>query len=65
MSDEPQTVREIEQHKVSYAVHGLMSAVKDVSDLSNNQPSLVRHEYEDIELAYSHLGRMLAKVRGA
>lgn len=63
MSDEPQTVHEIEQHKVSYAVHSLMSSVKDVSELSGNP--LIRNEYEDIELAYSHLGRMLAKVRGA
>lgn len=66
MPDEPQTTFEIDRHKVAMAVHGLMSAASDLSALARNQylEPLVRHEFEDIEAAHKHIGRMLDRIRG-
>lgn len=62
---EPETTFEVDQDKVARAVHHLMSATKDLSDLSEDQflTSLMRQEYEDIELTHEHLGRMLERLR--
>lgn len=67
MIGEPETTFEIDQDKVGRAVHDLMSAAKGLSDLSEDQflTTLIRQEYEDIELTHEHLGRMLQKLRGA
>lgn len=67
MTDEPITPLEIDQHNVASAVHGLMSAASTLSSLSNHQrlAPLVRNEYEDIELAHAHVGRLLERIRGA
>lgn len=65
--DEPQTTFDIDQHKVGMAVHGLMSSASDLSALARNPnlEPLVRSEYEDIEAAHKHIGRMLERIRGA
>lgn len=62
---DPETCFEIDQDRVARAVHSLMTAAKDVSDLSDDRilSSLVRHEYEDIEITHAHLGRVLQKLR--
>lgn len=65
MSDEPKTAFELDQHKVASAIHGLMSSASDLSKLADDRflGSLVRLEYEDIELAHAHIGRLLDRVR--
>ncbi len=65
MRDEPETAFDLDQHKVAMAVHGLMSSASDLFALARNPylETLVRNEYEDIEAAHKHIGRMLEQIK--
>jgi hypothetical protein len=61
----PLTAREISEHSTAMAVYELMSATKTLSELGAsiaNAP-LVKRELNDIELAYTRLGRLLSRLR--
>lgn len=65
MGGAPLTNREITEHSTAMAVYELMSATKALSELAAGKSTepFVRLEFNDIDLAYTRLGRMLSRLR--
>lgn len=61
----PVTPAEIANHGIALAVRDLMNATQALSEMaaSRTHEPLVRRESNDIELAYTKLGRMLSRLR--